>query len=1171
MGVRKDDVQVELTIAAEQARTELDNLQRKTKVLDDNLKGLKKGTQEYVDAHKELKQANSRIAELRKELGLAGLSQNQLITLSNQLNRELRGLTPGTAAFIAKSKELGEVTNRLEEVKKEIKDVADALKPAGSGFSDMLKKGAAIGGIALGAEALVQGLIGVGKSVFDTTAKFEKYQAVLTTALGSESEAAKVMGQIQEMAAKTPFSVDELTASYIKFVNRGIQPTMKDLGKLADIAASQGKSFDQLTEAVLDAGTGEFERLKEFGIQASKSGDQVELSFKGVQKTVENTPDAISAALLSFGELKGIMGSTAAISATLDGQVSNLGDTADQTAQEWGNSLKPAFVAVLSTLGFLLGVLKETPNFIRENRLMFLALGVAVLSLNAANVAAIATTLYHSAVERGRAIATAASAGAQRLLNAAMTANPIGLVVAAVALLVGGLITLYDKSEKVRVVFSGLGAAATAAFQLIKDTALKNLGGVANIIAGIFTGDFTRIKAGLNTLGDGLSTVYNGLGQKTAEAYAKGSAERQKQEDAARIEREKQVAEVRTKNAEAEAKKKAEAERRAELSRLKEQEANIKAALALATAGSAEELRLKKQEVAVKRDIELLDEKKTAADKKVIRAEAVADLRKLQADYDKKQRDEADKQSKEQLEIQKRTDALKNGLIRDEFERRIAQLQSQAEQEKAAAKGTAEQIAEQRKLIEQKLGQDISAERKKQADKEEDEQADLEKRKLELEKDEYKRRAGELRLAAQQEARKFQGDDEKSATTRRLIAAKLAQDLVALERERVDAQREMALAMEKVEADVAARRLERARTRNPLANAPDREEEARRQQALTREIEQIMLNDQLTFQQKLLAYQQFLADKEALDNEYADKTRAREQQQAEFVLNTASAAVQLAADFAQIQSDKDLAKVEKDKTRRLTILEQEYKAGKISKEVYERQKTTIEANATQETRRIKKEAAENDKKAQIAQAVIAGILGVIKAAPNIPLQIATGVLAAAGVAKIIATPIPEFERGGVFGSKPKFATGGRFSPVAGVPDRGQLHSGGGIKMVDGANGEVLGEMERGEPYMILSRTTYANNREVVDSLLHTSMYQGGAKIQPKYEDGGVFQGTVSTAGSSASGGDATGVALVQEVRALRGDVQRLNSRLYAAIGDEQIREIGERLGDFADQQAQATA
>jgi hypothetical protein len=48
-----------------------------------------------------------------------------------------------------------------------------------------------------------------------------------------------------------------------------------------------------------------------------------------------------------------------------------------------------------------------------------------------------------------------------------------------------------------------------------------------------------------------------------------------------------------------------------------------------------------------------------------------------------------------------------------------------------------------------------------------------------------------------------------------------------------------------------------------------------------------------------------------------------------------------------------------------------------------------------------------------------------------------------------------------------------------VADVGQCHSGG-VKVLDEANGQLLGEWVRGEPYMILSRQTYANNKHLVD-------------------------------------------------------------------------------------------
>ena len=50
-----------------------------------------------------------------------------------------------------------------------------------------------------------------------------------------------------------------------------------------DMAAATNKSFDQATEALIDAQTGELERLKEFGITKAKIVEQGEKMFAGVQ------------------------------------------------------------------------------------------------------------------------------------------------------------------------------------------------------------------------------------------------------------------------------------------------------------------------------------------------------------------------------------------------------------------------------------------------------------------------------------------------------------------------------------------------------------------------------------------------------------------------------------------------------------------------------------------------------------------------------------------------------------------------------------------------------------------------------------------------------------------------------------------------------------------------
>lgn len=194
---------------------------------------------------------------------------------------------------------------------------------------------------------IAEGIAVIPGAIAQTTLQFEKLQTVLKTTLGSQGEADKAFALIKDFAASTPFQVSSITDAFIKLTNRGVKPTRESLTQLGDLASSQGKELDQLVEAILDASTGENERLKEFGIQASKSGDQVTFSFKGVQKTVANTPEAINAAILSFGQLQGVAGGMEAQSKTLGGALSNLQDVGDTLAVAFGQELTPILLEIV--------------------------------------------------------------------------------------------------------------------------------------------------------------------------------------------------------------------------------------------------------------------------------------------------------------------------------------------------------------------------------------------------------------------------------------------------------------------------------------------------------------------------------------------------------------------------------------------------------------------------------------------------------------------------------------------------------------------------------------------------------------------------------------------------------------------------------------------------------
>ena len=216
-------------------------------------------------------------------------------------------------------------------------------------FSANLKQ---VGGIIAGAFAIDK-ISEFGSSVIETTATFQRFESVLTNTLGSQSQAQKALDRITDFASKTPFSVEELTDSFVRLANQGFRPTSEQMRKLGDLASSTGKDFVQLTEAVIDAQVGEFERLKEFGIRASKQGDQVKFTFKGVETQVKFTADAINDYVLSLGDLEGVSGAMVGISKTLGGQISNLGDNFDRLKVALGEKLQPVLSGAISTLSSL--------------------------------------------------------------------------------------------------------------------------------------------------------------------------------------------------------------------------------------------------------------------------------------------------------------------------------------------------------------------------------------------------------------------------------------------------------------------------------------------------------------------------------------------------------------------------------------------------------------------------------------------------------------------------------------------------------------------------------------------------------------------------------------------------------------------------------------------------
>lgn len=166
------------------------------------------------------------------------------------------------------------------------------------------------------------------------------------------------------------------------------------------------------------------------------------------------------------------------------------------------------------------------------------AWGLFTIAINAnaiwLGISTTAITIW-STVTNLAAMKTAILEGAIWLLNIAMSANPVGLVVAAIAALVAGFVLAYRHSEKFRAVLSGLMAVAS----LVGDVFV----GLGKTIIGAFTLDAGMIKEGLMQGATAVASIMDGgIGKAFDKGYNNSMAESAAKAAAEEIEKNKSQA-----------------------------------------------------------------------------------------------------------------------------------------------------------------------------------------------------------------------------------------------------------------------------------------------------------------------------------------------------------------------------------------------------------------------------------------------------------------------------------------------------------------------------------------------------------------------------------------------------------------------------------------------------
>jgi hypothetical protein len=203
------------------------------------------------------------------------LRQVALGRIFQAIGSSVRGLTRNLGSLIA----------RLRLVERAGRAAGAGLRKLGGAGLGMLKNGILGGGAALAGAG--------GFALFDlfrTAGQFEQYQMSLEGIEGSAQAAKKAMAWVTEFAKVTPYELDEVMEAFVALKNFGLDPMDGSLRAMGDAASAMNKPIMAAIEMLTDASTGEFERLKEFGIKARKEGDRTTFHYiknnKKMQRSV---------------------------------------------------------------------------------------------------------------------------------------------------------------------------------------------------------------------------------------------------------------------------------------------------------------------------------------------------------------------------------------------------------------------------------------------------------------------------------------------------------------------------------------------------------------------------------------------------------------------------------------------------------------------------------------------------------------------------------------------------------------------------------------------------------------------------------------------------------------------------------------------------------------------
>ena len=346
------------------------------------------------------------------------------------------------------------------------------------------------------AKKAASSLQSVVKSGLDYNRSMESYLTNFKVMLGDEQLAAEKLEEIRKMAASTPFSLSDLTEGTQTLLQFGVaaDDTTGVLKRLGDISLGNADKLQTLVRAYGKMSSAQKVTLENVNMMIDAGFNPLNQICDATGESMSALYKRISDGKVSFNELEAAVAAATSeggqfyngmleASQTFNGRLSTLKDNVAALTGELTSGLFSALGDIIVKANELvisiteddakMAALKETIGVLTA---AVAAVTAAVLSYKATVAAATAITALHTAATTAMAAAhKAAAAGAtglqvaQAALNTVLSANPIGLVVAALAALAAGLVTAYHTSETFRNIVNG-------AFQAVARIAQSTIG-----------------------------------------------------------------------------------------------------------------------------------------------------------------------------------------------------------------------------------------------------------------------------------------------------------------------------------------------------------------------------------------------------------------------------------------------------------------------------------------------------------------------------------------------------------------------------------------------------------------------------------------------------------------------------------------------------------------------